>query len=186
VVFNGPDTWIEQTQNQQTRVVHTTGTTWTKPADSPTADANLTDLLRTYGDKSCMAFQLEQSEAYVAGQAAYVIVATPKSVGCDPAGGQSGMRVNGQAAGGLLLNPAHLSVWVDKRSFLPLKTEVRDAQGVLLDRSEATSVQYNVSIPDSTFVYTPQAGVQVATFSGGNGADVKRQLNGQTLPAKSP
>src|SRR5579864_1794008 len=62
VVFNGPDTWIEQTQNQQTRVVHTTGTIWTKPAGSPTAEANLTDLLRTYGDKSCMAVQLEQTE----------------------------------------------------------------------------------------------------------------------------
>jgi outer membrane lipoprotein-sorting protein len=186
VVFNGPDTWIEQTQGQQTRVVHTTGTTWTKPADSPTADGNLTDLLRTYGDNSCMAVQLEQSEASVAGQATYVIVASPKSVGCDPAGGQSGIRANGQPAGGLLLNPARLTVWVDKRSFLPLKTEVRDPQGVLVDRSEATNVQYDVSIPDSTFVYRPQAGVQVATFSGGDGADVKRQLNGQSLPAKSP
>jgi outer membrane lipoprotein-sorting protein len=186
VVFNGPDTWIEQTQDQHTRVVHTTGTTWTKPAESPTADANLTDLLRTYRDKSCMAVQLEQSEASVAGQATYVIVASQKSVRCDLAGGQSGIRVNGQPAGGLLLNPARLTVWVDKRSFLPLKTEVRDAQGVLVDRSEATSVQYNVSIPDSTFVYTPQAGVQVAIFSGDDGADVKRQLNGPSLPAKSP
>ena len=113
-------------------------------------------------------------------------MATPKSVGCEPAGGQSGIRVNGQAAGGLLLNPAHPSVWLDKRSFLPQKTEVRDPQSVLVDRSEATSVQYNVSIRDSTFVYTPQAGVQVASFSGGYGADVKRQLNGQSLPPKSP
>ena len=67
---------------------------------------------------------------------------------------------------------------------------VRDAQRVLLDRSEATTVQYNVSIPDSTFLYTPRAGVQVATLSGGDGAEVKRRLLGQqkgeTQPAKSP
>jgi negative regulator of sigma E activity len=79
-------------------------------------------------------------------------------------------------------------VWVDKQSFLPLKTEVRDASGAVLERSEVTRVDYNVSMADSTFTYTPPAGMQVSTFNGGDGADVKRALNsaqeGKPLPAK--
>jgi outer membrane lipoprotein-sorting protein len=202
VVFNGPETWIEDTQNGVTRVIHTTGTTWTKPADAPAADPNLPDLLRGFGDKTCMAVRLEQAEASVAGQATYVIVAAPKLAGCapsaaaaveaspGPAGAQPRIRVNGQPAGGVAPRPTQLTVWVDKRSFLPLRMEVRDAQGVVVDRSEVTRVEYNVSIADATFAYTPPPGVAVATFNGGNGADVKRLLAsdpaGRTPPGKAP
>jgi hypothetical protein len=47
-------------------------------------------------------------------------------------------------------------------------------------RSEVTSVQYNVAIADSMFTYAPPAGVSVATFHGGDGADVKRALSGRS------
>ena len=67
-------------------------------------------------------------------------------------------------------------VWVDKQSFLPLKTEVRNPAGVVLDRSEVTSVEYNIAIPDSVFAYTPPPGASVFNFSGGTGADVKAAL----------
>jgi outer membrane lipoprotein-sorting protein len=70
----------------------------------------------------------------------------------------------------------NMQVWVDKHTFLPLKTEVRDGTGAVLDRSEVTSVQYGVAIPDSTFQYSPPAGAQISTFTGGSGADVKRAL----------
>ena len=93
-----------------------------------------------------------------------------------PAGGQPRIRVNGQPAGGEIRAPAQLTIWVDKRSFLPLRMEVRDSGGVIIDRSEVTSVEYDVSIPSGTFTYAPPADVSVATFMGGDGADVKRAM----------
>jgi outer membrane lipoprotein-sorting protein len=187
-IFNGPETWIEITENGQTRAIHTTGTTWTKPADNPSSYANLADLLQAYGNKTCMAVRLEQTPATIAGQATYVIIATQQARGCapsisawvapspSPAGGQPGIRVNGQPQGSLIPEPIQFTLWVDKQSFLPLKTEVRDASGVVLDRSEVTSIQYNEPIAATTFQYGPRPGVPVATFTGGDGADVKRAL----------
>jgi outer membrane lipoprotein-sorting protein len=60
--------------------------------------------------------------------------------------------VNGQPADGLVAQPNELTVWIDKPSFLPLKMEVRDAAGVVVDRSEVSRVEYNASMPEATFV----------------------------------
>jgi outer membrane lipoprotein-sorting protein len=190
VVFNGSETWLENTDNGVTRVVHTIGTTWTRPAESPSAQQSLADLMKSIGSKTCMSARLEQTQATVAGQDTYVVLARPSVVGCDPASsaaavgpspGPSGerMRVNGQPAGGQLTRANELTAWIDKRSFLPLKMEVRDAHGTLVDRSEVSRVEYNVALPDSTFAYTPPPGVSVRTFNGGDGADVKRALAGE-------
>jgi outer membrane lipoprotein-sorting protein len=75
-----------------------------------------------------------------------------------------------------------MTVWVDKRSLLPLKTEIRDGHGLVLDRSEVRRVEYNLAISETTFAYTPPAGVCVATFTGGDGGDVERAMawNSQT------
>jgi hypothetical protein len=86
-------------------------------------------------------------------------------------------------AGNDLLGPVRLTVWVDKRTFLPLRTEVRDAAGSLRERTEATVVEYDVALPPTTFVFTPPAGVPVFTYSGGSGADVKRSLAEQPAQA---
>ena|SRR5437763_2819263 len=88
--------------------------------------------------------------------------------------------------------PGSIDIWpsVNKRSFLPLRTEVRDAGGNVVDRSEVSSVEYNLPIAEATFTYTPPPGIPVANFSGGDGADVKRSLSSapetRTPPAKSP
>jgi outer membrane lipoprotein-sorting protein len=203
VVFNGADTWIEQTENGATRVIHTVGTTWTRPADTPSDQPDIAAVLRTFGDKTCMAARLEQTRATVAGQETYVITARPAVLGCGtsqaaavvqaspgPAESQPRIRVNGQPAGSVVEGPNELTVWVDKRSFLPLKMEIRDSHGVVVDQSEVTRVEYNVAISDKTFAYAPPAGVPVATFSGGDGADVKRamasDLQTKAAPGKSP
>jgi MucB/RseB N-terminal domain len=70
-------------------------------------------------------------------------------------------------------------VWVDKQSFLPLQTEVQEASGAVVERSEVTRLEYNLSVPDATFHYTPPAGVQISAFNGGTGADVKRALSAE-------
>ena len=46
----------------------------------------------------------------------------------------------------------------------------------MIERGEVTSIEYNVNLPDSTFTYTPPAGVEVREFSGASPDDVKRSL----------
>lgn len=77
-----------------------------------------------------------QGESSVAGQATYVIATRPKSA-CVPTKGtgKDGGQPNGDN------QVAQVLVWVDKVTFLPLKTEVRNSAGVVLDRLEVTSVQ---------------------------------------------
>ena len=95
--------------------------------------------------------------------------------------------MSGQLSSGRLENVVQpeIKVWVDKRSFLPLRVELRDASGAVQDRSEVSRVEYDIAIPDSTFSYTPPAGVTVSTFHGGDGAAVKRALSG-TAETKPP
>jgi hypothetical protein len=50
--------------------------------------------------------------------------------------------------------------WVDQKTFLPLKMETYDVKGALVDRYEATSIEYDISIPEKTFTELP-AGTSV-------------------------
>ncbi len=132
----------------------------------------------------------------MASQATYIVVVAPNPLGCllawSAANGAAArgpvVHVSGEVQGIHLDAVGETRVWVDKSSFLPLKTEVRDTSGTLLERSAVTSVQYNVSIAPSTFSYTPLPGVTVSTFSGGDGADVKRELSSgsRTSTTKTP
>jgi outer membrane lipoprotein-sorting protein len=213
-VFNGAEVWLASTDAGQTQVVHTVGTSWNAMDDDPARQRSLTDVLARYGnDKTCMDPQL-QGEATVAGQTAYVIVLTPKSgsgaadcvsdarPGSVPvaskarqaeeaaakASKQAGQKpdLEGTVLADRPPEPARITVWVDKLSLLPLRTEVRDASGNLLDRSEVTSVEYNVAIPATVFVYTVPAGAGVTNFTGGTGADVKAALCDPPAEGKCP
>jgi len=189
VIFLGAQAWLATTANGQTQVIHTNGTTWTEPAEDPLRQNSLIDVLTKYGNPKFCMDALLQGEASVAGQATYVIAATPKTGGCDPNANNgtpdpkapSGQplktgvppgtaRSNGGTEIGQML------VWVDKLSFLPLKTEVRSTTGMLLEQALVTAVEYNTPIPDSVFDYTAPAGAKVFNFTGGSGADVKAAL----------
>jgi outer membrane lipoprotein-sorting protein len=188
VIFNGAETWLVSNDNGQLRVIHTLGTQWNKPADAPSAQGGLSELLSRYSTKQCMAVHLEPQDASVAGQSTYVLDVAKTAAACPapaasspvaaPSPGPSQVRVTGQLQGSRLdnVNLPTVRVWVDKQSFLPLKTEVRDASGTVLEHSEVTHVEYNVTIPDAIFSYAPPAGVSVSTFNGGTGADVKRAM----------
>jgi len=189
VVFNGADTWIAHTEHGQTQVVHTIGTTWTRPADDPSSQTSLSDLLSRYGGKGCTAVRREAAEATVAGQATYVVNVAPRIGGCGPSTAASPaavaapspapVRVSGEITSGRIVGRQPLvQVWVDMHSFLPLKIEVHDASGAVLDRSEVTHIDYNQPIAAETFTYAPPPGVTVSTFHGGDGAQVKRTLAG--------
>jgi outer membrane lipoprotein-sorting protein len=45
--------------------------------------------------------------------------------------------------------------WVDQKTFLPLKLEMYDVKGGLVDRYEVTSIEYDIEIPDKTFTEIP-------------------------------
>jgi outer membrane lipoprotein-sorting protein len=45
--------------------------------------------------------------------------------------------------------------WVDQKTFLPLKMEMYDQSGALVDRYEVTSIEYDVDIPAKTFSELP-------------------------------
>jgi outer membrane lipoprotein-sorting protein len=193
VIFNGAQTWIASSENGQTRVIHTTGTTWTAPIDDPTRSTSLADVLSQYSnDKSCMA-ATSQGVATVANRPSYVIVLHPKPEGCAarPDGAATTkVATRSRPSAGQPASPENgvgqMTVWVDEQSFLPLATEVRNPAGVLLDRSEVTHIDYNVPIPDATFSYVPPAGATVSSFTGGSGADVKRALFGGPAPVVKP
>lgn len=83
-----------------------------------------------------------------------------------------------------------MTVWVDTQTFLPLKTETKATDGTVLDRYEVTSITYNVTIPDSTFTYSPPANATVYTFNGTSAEDVKATIAANegkgTPPTKKP
>jgi outer membrane lipoprotein-sorting protein len=186
VIFNGPETWIVTSGAGQMRAIHTIGTTWTRPADDPASGGTLADVLNRYTQKQCVSAHLDSEDSVVAGQATYLLQVQPRPEGCvalvsgspQPGGGPT--RVSGQVTSGRVEadRKPRARLWVDKQTFLPLKMELHDASGQLLERSEVTSVDYNVALPDGVFSYSPPSGVQVSTFQGGDGADVKRALSG--------
>jgi outer membrane lipoprotein-sorting protein len=188
VIFSGSEVWTVTTDHGQTRAIHTVGTTWNKPAVAPTTQGSPAELLDLYGERQCVAAHLQPGSATVAGQATYVLDLAQKTGGCGAIPVASAAPVASPVAAGarttgqlqsieLEKMNQKVSVWVDEQTFLPLKTEVRDPGGALVQRSEVTSIAYNVPMADSTFAYAPPAGVSVSTFTGGTGADVKRALN---------
>ena len=174
-IFNGEHTWIILNDNGQTWAVHTIGTDWKKPGDDPSRASSLSDVLTRYAsEKSCLNAR-QDGEATIAGRPAHVIVTTPKPEGCDASKtGPADQRTKADER--KLATLGETRVWVDKQSFLLLKSETRDASGAVIERGEVTSIEYNVNLPDSTFTYTPPAGVHVREFSGASPDDVKRSL----------
>jgi outer membrane lipoprotein-sorting protein len=192
VIFDGSQTWIHQVENGQTRVIHTVGTTWNSPVDDPSKQTSLADVLTRYGnDKQCQDAR-QQGEATVANWPTYVIVVTPRSANCGSDAGPNAKspaaavkRVEMAQSGATDTSVGQMTVWVDEQSFLPLRTEVRNPAGTVLDESQVTDLQYNVAIPDATFTYTPPAGVSVYNFTGGDGAQVKEAIfTGKATPTK--
>ena len=81
-----------------------------------------------------------KGEATVAGRPVFVVEADMSQ--CMPEGAPDE------------LHGRHLR-WVDQKTFLPLKMEMYDKHGKLVDRYEVTSIEYDVAIPDSTFSQLP-------------------------------
>jgi outer membrane lipoprotein-sorting protein len=168
-LFNGNEAWIVSDDPQfGLHIAHTFGTNWTRPGDAPSNVGSLTEFLAAYEQqKPCVTVQTA-GEASVAGRRAYVLK----------------MQYKGPADG--CKAAAETTTWLDTETFLPLKTEIRDGSGNVIDRTEVTSVQFGTNIPSSTFTYAPPAGANVTTVNGGDGADVKRAMFGIGDTTKPP
>jgi outer membrane lipoprotein-sorting protein len=182
VIFDGAQTWIHQTDRGQLRVIHTVGTAWTSPVDDPSKHTSLSDVLAQYGnDKSCLAARQTGAET-VDNRPSYVISVTPRAGECGDRIGAAARKLVGPG-GGTDNSVGQMTVWVDEQTFLPLRTQVRNPAGTILDESQVTELQYNVAIPDATFTYTPPSGVSVYNFTGGDGGQVKKAIfTGQATP----
>ncbi len=157
-VYDGTQTWVAKTANGQTIVERTAGT----GAKFGAQQTSLADFLAQYNDdKSCMTARVD-GEAIVAGRATYAVVVEPNPANCPAKPASSaGAKASDQASADKAVGK--LRVWVDKETFVPLKTIVTSVSGSVVEESEATSVQYNVTFPDSLFTYTPPAGATVIT-----------------------
>lgn len=131
---------------------------------SPGRNANaLSDVIAQYRDNGCSNVQ-QQADTRVANRAAYVIALTPSTTGgCNAANERGGQNY-----------VVRTVIAVDKETFFPLRIQALNAGGAVLRNWETTSIEYNITIPDSTFTYTPPPGAIVeVTPAGKPGPDSK-------------
>jgi hypothetical protein len=88
-----------------------------------------------------------QPDGIVANRQVYVVVV-----------GHGGCKGEPAKPGAIADQPGQMTMWLDKETFTLLMSESRDAGGLITDRYEVTSIEFNVTIPDSFFTYTPPPG----------------------------
>lgn len=169
---NGDDAWLYLSDGNGLRVVHGSsdalGMTW--GLGQPDSKS-LADVLGQYSKDRCQSAR-QTGEATVLGRTAYVIEVsqTPESCGL----GDGGTIVKRLPDGG---DAGTMTVWVDRGTFLPLKTENRDGDGTLIYRYYVTEIQVGADIPASAFEYQPPAGTTVTEVTTAVGA--KQALAGE-------
>lgn len=154
VAVNGDDAWIYGTFDGTSRAVH-------GPAADlgamfggvdPAATTDIGEVLAQYSG-ACQSARLE-ADGTIAGRAAYQVVVSP-DLGACPAydDGLTEKDIAGKLG--------TLRLWVDKETFLPLKTEQQDGAGGLAYVYEVTQIAFGGEIPGSTFNYTTPDGSPV-------------------------
>jgi outer membrane lipoprotein-sorting protein len=148
MVGDGTQTWVYAVVNGRTYVARSAklpgGTTPLAPEEASFAEA-VAQLARQSLD-GCATPRVENSSATVAGRATHVVTLLPSATPCAPAGKAAYM-------------PERLTVWIDKQTYLPLRSEEVTPKGTV--RYEVTKVEYDIAIPDATFRYQPPAGAPV-------------------------
>lgn len=162
VSFDGDEMWLWANIDGVDRAVHAKGGA-SEFTGNDKRPGSLTDLLGQYSDSSCQTATLE-SDATVAGRAAYVLDVTPR---------ESCPKLQGRDVKGA----GSLRMWIDKETFVTLKTQASDSTGVVYTY-EVTEFESGIAIPDSAFQYQPPAGVQVTEVA--SAADAKLALAGSS------
>lgn len=110
------------------------------------------DLLQAAASR-CFPHPMLRGEATVAGRETYIIDLGPDHCEDD---GNGKVRVSAVPRE----SPYTVTVWVDKETRVLLKQERYNGDGKLTMRNEMLQIEYNVPIPDDTFVFTPPPGVR--------------------------
>ena len=156
MVADDSDLWLVQADGTRTVAVRATGQA---AGDVSAAEAaqptSLVQALAQYSQGECQTVSQEGAQA-VAGRQAYVIVVTPDASGCaDP-------NVHKKLS---LSQPGTMTAWVDEQTFLPLKTEQRDASGTVQATYTVTQIEVGGPIAPSLFAYQPPPGVTPITVT---------------------
>ena len=169
-VVNGADTWVYQASGGVTRAAHAPSSAVYGFQPEQVRGSSLAETLASYSDSGCRVAQAAGS-ATVAGRDAYVIRVVPNPDGC--ADWAEGEKLRGSDLG-------ILTAWVDKETFLTLKTEQSDASGKVSLRYEVEQIDVGGDLPDDVFTYTPPAGVTVTEAT--DQSSMKTAISGLDAP----
>jgi len=158
----GDDAWLYTSGGSGLRVAHgpSSALGQTTAVGSTAGVRSLADVLNQYGDV-CRSARL-QGEETLLDRPVHVIVVAPSPDSCPP----DDPKVEKARALGEYMGT--MTVWVDKETFLPLKTEQHDGQSDVVYRYTVVEIQVGLSIPAATFTYEPPDGVvvqEVATLT---------------------
>lgn len=151
-ITNGSDVWWYNSTDGAAKAVHG-GPSGPIHTGTLSIGAGI-DLLSTDGSAdSCRSADILRQDSVI-GRVAYVVRVTPTPASCSRSDGMKTAVEKGATNGDYDL------FWIDGSTYIALRSEHYTA-GVLASRTQLTLLETNISIPPSTFVYTPSPGVTV-------------------------
>ncbi len=180
---NGPEAWIYMSDDTGIRVAHGSSEALGMMWGPGTPDSkSLADVLSQYSNDSCQSAR-QVGDATVLGRAAYVIEVRQTPELCDFGDGDIKRQIDtgdgspGEKRLSKGSDQSTMKVWVDQETFLPLKTENRDANGTLAYGYYVTELEVGADIPASAFEYHPPAGATVTEVT--SAVEAKQALSGE-------
>lgn len=138
------------------RAVHGPSSELGVAGDSFARPGSLGAVIGAYGPGSCRSAHL-QGEDVVLGRTTYVVAITPDADNCPPRGEyEQGIRIES-------VRDTSETLWVDKETFLILKDESKQREGV--GTSSVSQIEVGTEPPDSTFTYEASQGIKIQEVS---------------------
>lgn len=171
---DGDNAWSFMSDAQGSRAVHGSVANLGMTSDLGYPNGtSLAEVLGQYNMHGCQS-AAETGLATVAGRSAYVIEVIETPASCDLGHGAP----DGEAAPPKTLSSGNLGVrltlWVDRETYLPLRTETRGSDGGLIFGYAVTEIQVGGDMPALAFSYQPPAGTVVTEAT--SPADAKDSL----------
>jgi outer membrane lipoprotein-sorting protein len=172
LAVSGDDAWLYGTFDGVVRVAHGPAPELGATFGQQSAASDIGQVLSQY-TANCQTAR-QDGEETVAGRTAYKIVVTPDVRTCPATGGEPQKDIGKLGT---------LNVWVDKETFLPLKTEQLASEGGPPGYIyTVTSIEVGGDIAASTFEYVAPEGVAVQDVA--NLTEAKNVLSG--FPPEGP
>lgn len=135
------------------RAVHGPSSALGVGGDSLAGPGSLGAVIAAYGPGSCRSADL-QGDDIVLGRATYVVAITPDAGSCPPRGeDEQGVRIES-------VRDSSETIWVDKETFLVLRSEHSQREGVSSVYG-VSQIEVGEDLPESIFTYQSPEGVAV-------------------------